>query len=188
MPPAQYLSLDTTAVLTAARGDPEGFIAGLEGAVVLDEVQRAPALALAIKASVDADRRPGRFLLTGSASALALPQLTESLAGRVELHTLWPFSQGELAGRRESFVERLFMPKLALPQLPPLAEEAILEGLLVGGYPEAISRKNPARRHAWFDSYITTILARDIRDLANIEKLAEVPRLFGAVGIPRDRC
>ena len=93
--PASYLTLDTAAVLAAAASDPDGFVAGLDRPVVIDEAQRAPGLALAIKAAVDADRRPGQFLLTGSAGVMSLPKLAESLAGRMELHTLWPFSQGE---------------------------------------------------------------------------------------------
>ena len=176
--PAHYLSLDTMAVLSAAESDPEGFVAGLQGPVVLDEVQRAPSLALAIKSAVDADRRPGRFLLTGSASALALPRLAETLVGRVELHTLWPFSAGEMIGRRETFIDRVFAPAFELPQASVPAEADVLGRLLVGGYPEAVARKTADRRYAWFDSYVTTILTRDVRDLANIEKIAEIPRLL----------
>lgn len=96
--PARYLTLDNASVLSAAREDPQGFVQGLEGPVVLDEVQRAPELFLPIKAAVDQDTRAGRFLLTGSANVLLLPQLADSLAGRMEILTLWPFSQGELAG------------------------------------------------------------------------------------------
>ncbi len=88
--PAKYVSLDTAATLAAASADPEGFLAGFEGPVAIDEVQRAPALAVAIKAAVDKDRRPGRFLLTGSANVMVAPKLSESSAGRMELHTLWP--------------------------------------------------------------------------------------------------
>jgi predicted AAA+ superfamily ATPase len=103
-----YLTLDAAAVFAAADADPEGLVAGLSRPTAVDEVLRVPGLALAIKAAVDRHRRPGQFLLTGSASVLALPKLSESLVGRFELHTLWPFSQGELIGRRESFVDRLF--------------------------------------------------------------------------------
>ncbi len=175
---AEYLSLDTAAVLSAAQSDPEGFIAGLAGPVVIDEVQRAPALALAIKSAVDAERRPGRFLLTGSASVTALPHLSESLAGRMELHTLWPFSQGEINERRETFVERVFKPKPALLEIQHLSERDLIEQILVGGYPEPLVRKKSDRRHAWFDSYITTTLHRDVRDLSNIDKPADVSRLL----------
>ena len=176
--PAPYLTLDTAAVLAAALNDPEGFIAGLERPVVIDEAQRAPALALAIKAAVDADRRPGQFLLTGSASVLSVPVLSDSLAGRMELHTLWPFSQGELTGVRETFVDRLFAEKLATPPAAPDTGESLVDRLCAGGYPEIQTRRSHARRQAWFDSYVDAILQRDVRDLANIERLSEIPRLL----------
>ena len=194
--PALYVTLDTAAVLAAAAGDPEGFVAGLERPVVIDEVQRAPALALAIKAAVDADRRPGQFLLTGSAGVLALPRLSESLAGRMELHTLWPFSQGELRGVRETFIDRAFGADLGAPGAshgsgaapvgrvtPHTAAESetqasLIERICRGGYPEAQARESRARRRAWFDAYVDAILQRDVRDLANIERLSEIPRLL----------
>ncbi len=173
--PRTYLTLDRAAVRAAAQADPEGFVAGLDGPAVIDEVQRAPALALAIKAAVDADRRAGQFLLTGSASILSLPRLSESLAGRMEIHTLWPFSQGEISSVRETFIDRVFAGELSAPTVRP--EQTIIERICVGGYPEARKRKT-ARRHAWFDSYLEAIMQRDIRDLANIERLSEVPRLL----------
>src|SRR6476661_2328743 len=92
---AQYFTLDDATVLAAVTRDPAGFLAGLAGPVILDEVQRAPELFLALKAAVDRDRRPGRFLLTGSANVYVLPRVSESLAGRMEILTLWPLSQGE---------------------------------------------------------------------------------------------
>ena len=176
--PAPYLTLDTAAVLAAAQDDPEGFIAGLDRPVVIDEVQRAPALALAIKAAVDARRRPGQFLLTGSASVMSLPRLSESLAGRMELHTLWPFSQGELSGVRETFIDRMFAAKLLTPETAPDTESALIERICKGGYPEIHARRSSVRRRAWFDSYVDAVLQRDVRDLANIERLSEIPRLL----------
>jgi hypothetical protein len=106
--PARYLTLDDAGVLAAARNDAVGFLAGLDGPVVLDEVQRAPELFLAIKAQVDRKRQPGRFLLTGSTDVLLLPRIAESLAGRMEILTLWPFSQGEIEGVKDGFVDALF--------------------------------------------------------------------------------
>ena len=176
--PARYLTLDAAAVLAAAQDDPEGFIAGLERPVVIDEAQRAPALALAIKLAVDADRRPGQFLLTGSSSVMALPQLADSFAGRMELHTLWPLSQGELAGVRETFIDRVFAPKLPTPEAAPDPEAALVERICKGGYPEVHARRSAGRRRAWFDSYVDSILQRDLRDLANIERLSDMPRLL----------
>ena len=176
--PAAYLTLDTAAVFAAAAEDPENFVAGLDRPVVIDEAQRAPALALAIKAAVDADRRPGQFLLTGSASVMSLSKISESLAGRMELHALWPFSQGELSGVRETFLDRVFAAKLLTPEVTPDTERTLIDRICKGGYPEIQARKSPARREAWFDSYVDSILQRDVRDLANVERLSEIPRLL----------
>lgn len=176
---APYLSLDTITVLAAATEDPEGFVAGLPKAAIIDEVQRAPALALAIKAAVDADRRPGRFLLTGSAGILSLPRLADSLAGRMELHTLWPFSQGELAGVRETFIDRMFAESPKAGDTPAATSNDLVDRICLGGFPEIHARRNWPRRRAWFDAYIDTIVQRDLRDIANVERLSDLPRLLG---------
>jgi uncharacterized protein len=175
----EYLSLDSAAVRSAAAADPDGFVAGLPDSAVIDEVQRVPELALAIKRSVDRDRRPGRFLLTGSASVLTLPNLSDSLAGRMELLTLWPFSQAEAREQpRNSFVDACFKSRQPASKAPALPANDLAHLLITGGYPEALERKRPDRRTAWFDSYITTILQRDIRDLANVENITDMPRLL----------
>lgn len=176
--PARYLTLDDAGVLAAARHDPDGFIGGLEGPVVLDEAQRVPELFQSIKARVDRDRKSGQFLLTGSANVMLLPRLSESLAGRMEIHTLWPLSQGEIEGREERFLDALFSG--SLPSISDSAQDRtdLLRRILQGGYPEVRSRRTEARRSAWFSSYVTTILQRDVRDLANIEGLASLPRLL----------
>ncbi len=176
--PARYLTLDDAGVLAAAGADPEGFVQGLEGSVILDEVQRVPDLFLAIKASVDRDRRPGRFLLTGSADVLLLPKVSESLAGRMEILTLWPLSQGEIQGTQESFLDALFGRTLPSHAWRPLPWNEVIERITMGGYPEVLSQSSASRRRAWFGSYITAILQRDIRDLASIENLGQMPRLL----------
>jgi hypothetical protein len=174
--PARYLTFDDAGVLAAATADPAGFLAGIAGPIALDEVQRAPDLFLAIKADVDRNRTPGRYLLTGSANVLMLPKLSESLAGRMEILSLWPLSQGEIVGRREGFIDSLFAGEVpARNDNPKSAAERVLRG----GYPEAQQRPSPSRRRAWFNSYVATILQRDVRDLANIEGLGEMPRLLG---------
>jgi hypothetical protein len=174
---ARYLTFDDTAVLAAAANDPAGFVAGLEGPIALDEVQRVPDLFLAIKADVDRDRRPGRFLLTGSANILMVPKLSESLAGRMEILPLWPLSQGEIESHREAFIDALFTNQpLKLKNRTEIDD--VIERVLRGGYPEAHGRPIWKRRHAWFNSYLTTILQRDVRDLANIESLNAMPRLL----------
>jgi predicted AAA+ superfamily ATPase len=178
-PARRYLTLDDASVLAAAKGDPDGFISGLDGSVVLDEIQRAPELFRAIKASVDRQRKPGRFLLTGSANVLALPKLAESLAGRMEIIPLQPFSQGELEGVCESFIDEAFAKRRITPRSASRKGMAdLIDRALAGGYPEVVSRKDQSRRSAWFGSYLTTILQRDVRDIANIEALQALPRML----------
>ncbi len=178
VPGGRYLTLDDAAVLAAATADPTGFVRGLDGPVVLDEIQRAPGLLVAIKAEVDSDRRPGRFLLTGSADVLMLPTVSESLAGRMELQVLWPLSQGELEGVREGFVDALFAEAPPRPVRGELTRADLAARMLAGGFPDAVARTAPARRRAWFEAYVTTILQRDVRDIANVERLTQLPRLF----------
>ena len=175
--PARYVSLDDATAFAAAQADPEQFIANQPYPLVIDEVQRVPQLFRAIKASVDRDRRAGRFLLTGSADVAVVPELSHSLAGRVEVHTLWPFSQGELEGRRETFIEALFSPHLPTADLRGESRVDLLARASTGGYPEPIQR-SAERRHAWFESYVTTILQREVRDLTNLGALGELPRLL----------
>jgi predicted AAA+ superfamily ATPase len=175
-PSRRPLSLDRAAVLAAATSDPDGFIDGLEGPVFIDEVQRAPELFPAIKHAVDRDRSPGRFLLTGSANVLALPRLSESLAGRMAICTLWPLTQAEIHGVAGTFVDRIF-DATPPPESSPEAPD-IWDRVLRGGFPEAFRRPAADRRRAWFDSFIDAILQRDIRDLANIDRLSEMPRLL----------
>lgn len=176
--PARYLTLDDAGVLAAARGDPAGFIGGLSGPVVLDEVQRAPELFMAIKAAVDRNRKPGRFLLTGSANVMLLPRLSDSLAGRMEVHKLWPLSCGEREGVREGFIDAVFAPSLADDGMTRESRAALIKRLLRGGYPTVQGRLSEERQKVWFGSYITTILQRDVRDLANIDGLTALPRLL----------
>ncbi|HYM62002.1 MAG TPA: ATP-binding protein [Thermoanaerobaculia bacterium] len=177
--PARYVTFDALTELSAARGDPAGFLAGIEGPVVLDEVQRVPDLFVAIKEAVDRDRRPGQFLLTGSANVLLVPRLSDSLAGRMEIVTLWPLSQGEVEGVVEGFVDAMFDDAPPTPG-PPKRGVALAERIMRGGFPEAAAM-TANRRSAWFDAYLTTILGRDVRDLANIEGLTELPHLLALV-------
>jgi predicted AAA+ superfamily ATPase len=170
--------MDDAAVLAAADSDPDGFIAGLPDRVILDEVQRAPSLFLAIKRDVDKNRKPGRFVLTGSANALFLPKVSESLAGRMEILKLWPFSQGEIDGCIEGFLDRCFAREFKPGACAGSDWSSLVERIVAGGYPEVLTRQAPRRRQAWFGSYITTILERDVRDIANIQGLRELPRLL----------
>lgn len=175
---ASYLTLDDATTLAAATGDPAGFVGGFDGPLVLDEVQKSPALFPAIKREVDRNRKPGRFLLTGSANVLLVPKVSESLAGRIEILPLWPFSQGEVEGVHETFVDALFAKAAPCAPAKPLPSSKLTERALRGGYPEVCTRRSANRRDDWFRSYISTILQRDIRDLSNIEGLTDLPRLL----------
>lgn len=179
----QYLTFDDPGVLAAAKRDPMGFIAGLTAHVTLDEVQHVPELFQAIKVAVDQKREAGRFLLTGSANVLLLPKLSESLAGRMEVLTLWPFSQGEMNEVCEGFVDMLFSKQPAWPagKSTVVRRAELFEKVLAGGYPPVVSRHREARRKAWFQSYMMTILQRDVRDLANISDLTAMPQLLSLV-------
>lgn len=179
--PARYLTLDDAAVLAAARSDPEGFIGALGEPVVLDEVQRAPDLVMAIKASVDRDRRPGRFLLTGSANVMLVPRLSESLAGRMEILTLWPLSQGEVEHKPERFVDAVFGDTLPASQPAIASPQVLARRIVAGGYPEVLSTIAEDRRGAWFGSYLTAILQRDVRDIASVADLTALPRLLAVL-------
>lgn len=177
-----YLTLDDPAVLEAARVDPVGLLRQLDRAII-DEVQRAPELLLALKLSIDQDRRPGRFLLTGSANLLALPSIADSLAGRMEVHALLPLSQSELQGRQSDFLRRaqehdwpISHPAWVTPEVN--GQRDMVLNVLAGGYPEMRSRATPGRRSAWAKAYIQALVERDVQDIAQLEHLSHIPRLL----------
>ena len=175
----RYLTLDDALTLLSAQEDPVGMIRSLDRAVI-DEIQRAPGLLLAIKKSVDEDRRPGRFLLTGSANLMALPTVADSLAGRMETLSLLPLSQSEIAGQSANWLDRVFADHL--PQAGSSARDDDLIGrVLRGGYPEALTRSTDRRRTTWARQYLAAIVERDVRDIANIDKLDQLPRFLRAL-------
>lgn len=171
-----YFTLDDPTLLAAARRDPVGFVRGLDRAVI-DEVQRAPDLLLAVKRSVDDDRRPGRFLLTGSAHVLTVPTVADSLAGRMEVVSLYPLSRGEIIGRCPTFLARAFAGHVPAPA-ETLDGDALIAMAFVGGYPEVLARPSDRRRRDWCRSYIRAVIERDVREIAGVEKLKQMPRLL----------
>lgn len=175
----RYLTLDDELTLMSARHDPVGMIRSLDRAVI-DEIQRAPQLLLAIKKSIDEDRRPGRFLLTGSANLMALPTVADSLAGRMETLTLLPLSQSEIEGQSENWIDNVFSGRIPTPGTSAL-DKALVERILCGGYPEAIARPTTRRRIAWSRQYIDALIQRDVRDVASVEKLDQLPRFLRAL-------
>jgi predicted AAA+ superfamily ATPase len=175
----RYLTLDDELTLMSARDDPVGMIRSLDRAVI-DEIQRAPQLLLAIKKSVDEDRRPGRFLLTGSANLMAAPKVADSLAGRMETLLLLPLSQGEIEGQTANWLDGVFAGQIPKPGTAASGND-LVERVLKGGYPEVIDRATARRRNAWARQYIDAIIQRDVRDIAGIEKLDHLPRFLRAL-------
>lgn len=174
-----WLSLDEAAVLDAARTDPVGFVHGRRGLIGIDEAQRVPELLLAIKAEVDADRRPGRFLLTGSTRLLGSPRLADSLAGRMEALTLWPFTQLELDGGsgEPGLIDAAFGDVIAELTPLPVSRSDVMERAGAGGFLPALDRTG-RRRTAWFDSYVAGVIDREVRALTDATYLRELPRLL----------
>lgn len=175
-----YLTFDNENQRAAAREDPVRFVGELPERAVLDEVQRVPELFASIKESVDADRRPGRFLLTGSANVLTVPALSDSLAGRMEILRLHPLAQAELEGGKPGFVDALFAGRPG-PAAAARMGRDLARRLASGGYPAAMARASTARRGAWYRSYLETLVQRDVADLSRIRSLDVLPRLLAAV-------
>jgi predicted AAA+ superfamily ATPase len=173
-----YFSLDDEATLAFARADPAGFAAALPEHAVLDEVQRAPELLRALKLVVDRQRRPGRFVLTGSANLLQLPNLGDSLAGRMEVLYLQPLSASEMARKPGRFLGDLLEGRLRPALRPPaIKSPAWAARLLAGGFPQAVARP-PVRARAWHRSYLQTLVERDARDVARLRDTSALMRLL----------
>ncbi|MDH4470421.1 MAG: ATP-binding protein [Verrucomicrobiae bacterium] len=175
-----YLNLDQEEILLTALQDPAGFVKNLPERVILDEVQRAPRLLRAIKTSVDNDRRPGRFILTGSANILLLPQLSDSLAGRMEVLQLHPFSEAEKEHHPGKFLKDFLANKIK-PRIEGSdtkeSSPSLQERLVAGGYPEPLKR-SPIRARQWYHNYLKSIIERDIHDVAKVRDAHQVITLL----------
>ncbi len=182
-PEYAYFSFDEDTTLAFARSDPAGFVAALPEKAVLDEVQRVPELLRALKLAVDRKRKAGRFVLTGSANLLLLPNLGDSLAGRLEVLFLQPLSAAELArepGRLlADLLEGRVQAELRTAQGQP---QAVAQRLLAGGFPEAVAR-TPVRARAWHRAYLRTLVARDARDVARLRDRSALARLLEVLAL-----
>jgi predicted AAA+ superfamily ATPase len=174
-----YVSLDDEAFLTTALADPSGFVAALSDPVIIDEIQRAPDLLRALKLSIDRDRRPGRFLLTGSTNLLLLPQLSDSLAGRMEIIQLHPFSESEKERRPGNFLRALLNGEIKTSIVGNKIEvtPTLAERLIAGGYPEPLTRST-TRARQWHRHYLKSIIERDVNDVAQVKDATELARLL----------
>jgi len=172
-----YFSFDDDVTLAAAESDPVAFIGDLPERTILDEVQRVPSLFTTIKASVDRSRIPGRFILTGSANVLLVPKLADSLAGRMEILRLHPLAQAEFTGSSAGFFDTLLAGNFKTGQHNRLGTE-LVERIVAGGYPAALTRASSRRRAAWYRDYMVAMVQRDVRDLTRISALNALPRLL----------
>lgn len=173
------VTLDDVDVRRFASDDPAGFVAQFpEGLLVIDEVQRVPGLIVALKAAVDRDKRPGRFLVTGSANLLDLTATHESLAGRAQPLALCSLSQAELEKQPASFVDHAFHGQRFSGHASDLTRADYLERACSGGYPEALNRPPGRRREEWYATYVTQIVNRDALDVSGLQRLADLPRLL----------
>jgi uncharacterized protein len=177
----QIMTMDDPTTLAAAQADPFGFLQDLSNHAIIDEVQRAPQLFLSIKKVVDENRKGRRLILTGSADVMTLPQVADSLAGRIEIHNLWPLSQSEILGKKSKFLSTLIAVEGHF-QSKKAGWNDIISSIWAGGYPEALQRESERRRAKWFESYITAVLQKDIRNLANIEGLTQIPNILQLIG------
>lgn len=171
-----YVTFDTDEQVRAATEDPIGFVERLGPKAVLDEVQRVPQLFTTIKATIDKNRQPGRFIMTGSANVLMVPALADSLAGRMEILRMRPLSQAEIHGNQSTFTANLFDNAFAPRAVDRLGSQ--LAGILAtGGYPEALAR-SPRRAANFLRAHAETQIQRDVRDLARIRSLEIAPNLL----------
>lgn len=173
-----FVTLDEEQFRQFANDDPSGFMRGLDRAVI-DEVQRAPGLILALKMAVDEDPRPGRFLITGSVDLFKGTISPDSLAGRVETVELLPFSQAEIDRRAPSvFLERAFEADFPSTLEKTGITPGLIQRVVSGGYPEVLARADPARRRAWLSDYTRALTTRDVAEIAGVSKTSELSRLI----------
>ncbi len=174
------IDLDDPAVRAAVRTDPVAFVDG-PAPVCIDEYQHVPAVLDAIKAQLNRDSRPGRFVLAGSTRHDALPLAAQSLTGRLHLLTVWPLTQGEIEGVQESLLQALLDdPMGAAPggMVSDARREDYVARITAGGMPIALSRHTLASRDRWFDDYVRLLIERDVPDLSALRHRERLPALL----------
>lgn len=174
---AERRDLDRAQDRAAAIADPVGFVDS-RGLLAIDEIQRAPELLLAIKASVDEDPSPGRYLLTGSSQLFGMVAAPDALPGRMETVELWPFSQGEIGGEPDGFIDAVFTHGANLRHESAVSRADYAARIVRGGLPEAVSRPDARRRERFLDAYIQALIDRDVRQLSDIQHKGELRKLI----------
>ena len=181
-PDRAYFDLDDDELAATAGADPSGFVKALPRRVTLDEIQRVPELLRGIKISVDQQREPGRFILTGSANLLLLPRASESLAGRMEILQLHPLTESEKERSPGAFL-KTFLDGRFEKEIRPSEDFdplSLARRLASGGYPNAVER-SPERAQVWHRQYLRTLMERDIRDVARIRDSTQLQRVLEKV-------
>ena len=148
--------------------------------VCIDEFQHVLPLLAAIKAELNRDTHPGRYLLTGSTRYTTLPAASQSLAGRVHLLTMWPLSQGELNGSKETFLDTLMSnpAKLVARRPSPTRRSQYEAIILAGGFPMAIERPDGQGRSRWFRDFVSTVVQRDVLEIRRVRQRELLPRVL----------
>ena len=174
----RVLDLDDLTTRAVVRDDLASFVSS-DRPVLIDEFQLVPEILDAIKAELNQDGGPGQFLLAGSTRYGSLPLTAQSLTGRVHVETVWPLSQGELDGRRESFVERLLAGSLGRHNSPVRQDGPDhVERVLAGGLPAALRRSTGRPRGRWFDNYVALVVQRDVLEIKNIRQSSALPQFL----------
>jgi len=176
---ARLLDLDDVATRDAVASDPATFVGGPEP-VCIDEYQHVPLVLDAIKAELNRDGRPGRFILTGSARHESLPAAAQALTGRLHRLPVYPLSQGEIVRVEEHLLGRLFGNEAdeLTGRTSSTVREEYIERIVVGGFPIPLTRTTAAGRSRWFDDYVRLTLERDVQELARVELAAILPKLL----------
>lgn len=175
-----YITLDDTTLFSFAKNDPTGFVSGLKKPIIIDEIQKVPELLSEIKKDVDKNRINGSYILTGSANLLSFKNISDSLAGRIGLFELYPFSMKEYYKKDEDVLE-LFLSNLSKITLTTIDSVRIKEHIINGGYPEIQKTKSTKMRYIWFSSYIRTYIERDVRDIGELRNLDKFIGVFNVL-------
>lgn len=176
-----YISCDNISTLASIQFDPAGFLNNQAKPLIIDEAQRAPELFLPIKVDVDDNRNPGRYLLTGSANPLLVPNLGDGLTGRMGICNMWPLSQGEIRGVKENFLKSLFGNEYWKAGYPIMSQHEIVEILMKGGFPNVVAARSSEERREWCNDYLFNALQKDINDLSRIEHFSQMPSLLYSI-------
>jgi predicted AAA+ superfamily ATPase len=178
----EYRVFDNLVEREAAIRDPVGYVASLSKPITLDEIQKAPEVLEGIKIAVDQQRVNGSFLLTGSANVLDMKRAKDTLAGRIVEIPMWPLSQKEIAHKpEENIIDTLFKQGVENLNIPKVTDTELMNAIVLGGYPESLKIDSERGRSMWFNSYISTYVERDIRDVGELRDLSAFIRFYNII-------